>query len=199
MNMNVTSEKFEITKGILDHLSERLEKVEKFDLGKVDVRFTKEGKDNKVTLETVVNKKKVEVSKTSSDLYAAIDKATHALKESIVKVKKKSVDKKLKGAKKANKKMEKKALKQQEFILNESQEFILNESAEIKAPVSVDRKNISEKPMSEQEAILQMETLDHNFLLFHNTNTKTPCVMYENKNGDYVLLDTVTESNIDFN
>lgn len=191
MNMNVTSEKFEITKGILDHLSERLEKVEKFDLGKVDVRFTKEGKDNKVTLETVVNKKKVEVSKTSSDLYAAIDKATHALKESIVKVKKKSVDKKLKGAKKANKEMENKALKEQEFILNEF--------AEIKEPVNVERKNISEKPMSEQEAILQMQALDHNFLLFHNTNTKTPCVIYENKNGDYVLLDTVTESNIDFN
>lgn len=191
MNMNVTSEKFEITKGILDHLSERLEKVEKFDLGKVDVRFTKEGKDNKVTLETVVNKKKVEVSKTSSDLYAAIDKATHALKESIVKVKKKNVDKKLKGAKKANKEMENKALKEQEFILNEF--------AEIKEPVNVERKNISEKPMSEQEAILQMKALDHNFLLFHNTNTKTPCVIYENKNGDYVLLDTVTESNIDFN
>lgn len=191
MNMNVTSEKFEITKGILDHLSERLEKVEKFDLGKVDVRFTKEGKDNKVTLETVVNKKKVEVSKTSSDLYAAIDKATHALKESIVKVKKKSVDKKLKGAKKTNKEMKNKALKEQEFILNEF--------AEIKEPVNVERKNISEKPMSEQEAILQMKALDHNFLLFHNTNTKTPCVMYENKNGDYVLLDTATESNIDFN
>lgn len=191
MNMNVTSEKFEITKGILDHLSERLEKVEKFDLGKVDVRFTKEGKDNKVTLETVVNKKKVEVSKTSSDLYAAIDKATHALKESIVKVKKKNVDKKLKGAKKTNKEMKNKALKEQEFILNEF--------TEIKEPVNVERKNISEKPMSEQEAILQMKALDHNFLLFHNTNTKTPCVIYENKNGDYVLLDTVTESNIDFN
>lgn len=186
MNMNVTSEKFEITKGILDHLSERLEKVEKFDLGKVDVRFTKEGKDNKVKLETVVNKKKVEVSKTSSDLYAAIDKATHALKESIVKVKKKSVDKKLKGAKKTNKEMKNKALKENEF-------------AEIKEPVNVERKNISEKPMSEQEAILQMKALDHNFLLFHNTNTKTPCVMYENKNGDYVLLETATESNIDFN
>ena len=44
------------------------------------------------------------------------------------------------------------------------------------------------KPMSVEEAILQMNLLDHQFFVFEDAVTGNTCVVYARKDGDYGLI-----------
>ena len=46
------------------------------------------------------------------------------------------------------------------------------------------------KPMSTEEAILQMNLLDHSFYVFRNVETETISVVYRRNNGGYGLIET---------
>lgn len=50
------------------------------------------------------------------------------------------------------------------------------------------RKDIVMAPMTEVEAIEQMELLGHNFFMFYNIDTKTINVLYQRGSGGYGLL-----------
>lgn len=55
----------------------------------------------------------------------------------------------------------------------------------------IKRKKIEDKPMSEEEAILQMELLDHDFFMFHNIKTGNISVIYRRKDQNYGLIEIV--------
>ena len=46
------------------------------------------------------------------------------------------------------------------------------------------------KPMSPEEAILQMELLGHQFYMFRDAETEDVCVVYCRKDGNYGLIQT---------
>lgn len=49
-------------------------------------------------------------------------------------------------------------------------------------------KTFSVKPMSVEEAILQMNLLGHDFFVFSDAETGDTCVVYKRKDGDYGLI-----------
>lgn len=49
-------------------------------------------------------------------------------------------------------------------------------------------KYIPVKPMSVEEAILQMNLLEHQFFVFRDAVTEKPCVVYRRKDGNYGLI-----------
>ena len=49
-------------------------------------------------------------------------------------------------------------------------------------------KTFSFKPMSPEEAILQMNLLGHQFFVFNDDHTDQTCVVYRRKDGDYGLI-----------
>ena len=51
-------------------------------------------------------------------------------------------------------------------------------------------KHFTVKPMSTEEAILQMNLLDHSFYVFRNVETETVSVVYRRNNGGYGLIET---------
>ena len=53
----------------------------------------------------------------------------------------------------------------------------------------VKRKVVDTKPMSEEEAILQMELIGHDFFLFKNDKTNELCVVYKREDGGYGILE----------
>lgn len=53
----------------------------------------------------------------------------------------------------------------------------------------VERKRFSAKPMTVEEAILQMELVGHDFFVFQNSESGTVCVLYHRKRGGYGLLE----------
>ena len=65
-------------------------------------------------------------------------------------------------------------------------EFDVSEETEFQV---VRTKHIFAKPMSEDEAILQMNLLDHDFFVYRNMEGVVS-VVYRRKNGGYGLLET---------
>ncbi|MBE6595563.1 MAG: ribosome-associated translation inhibitor RaiA [Ruminococcaceae bacterium] len=49
-------------------------------------------------------------------------------------------------------------------------------------------KYIPVKPMSVEEAILQMNLLEHQFFVYRDAVTEKPCVVYRRKDGNYGLI-----------
>ena len=54
----------------------------------------------------------------------------------------------------------------------------------------VKRKTIEVKPMNEEEAILQMELLGHQFYMYKDSETGKCAVLYKRKDGNYGIIDT---------
>ena len=54
----------------------------------------------------------------------------------------------------------------------------------------VKRKQVELKPMDEDEAILQMELLGHDFYVFKEAKTNEIYILYRRKDGDYGIIET---------
>ena len=69
-------------------------------------------------------------------------------------------------------------------------EYIEEEVAEEEAPKVVKYKKFTVRPMSVDEAILQMELSGHqNFFVFVNAETERTNILYQRKDGDLGLLE----------
>ena len=65
-----------------------------------------------------------------------------------------------------------------------------NEDFEEEAEFTVREKTFSIKPMSTEEAIMQMNLLEHEFFVYKNDKTDSVCVVYKRKDGAYGLINT---------
>jgi len=64
---------------------------------------------------------------------------------------------------------------------------VYEEESEIKI---VKTKTHHVKPMSAEEAVLQMNLLGHSFFVFRNAQTNTTDIVYRRKDGNYGLIET---------
>ena len=60
---------------------------------------------------------------------------------------------------------------------------------QIKEDIIVKNKKIYPNPMSVEDAIMQMESLDHDFFIFEKLDNQKISVVYKRKDGDYGLID----------
>ena len=67
------------------------------------------------------------------------------------------------------------------------------EIAEEKEFNIVRTKRFAVKPMSTEEAILQMNLLNHDFFVYRNSEDDSLCIVYQRKNGGYGLIVTDDE------
>ncbi len=66
--------------------------------------------------------------------------------------------------------------------------YDIDEGFEDEEEFTIRRKTFSYKPMSVDEAILQMNLLDHEFFVFEDAETGDVCVVYKRKDGNYGLI-----------
>ena len=73
-----------------------------------------------------------------------------------------------------------------------SREFdVLFDAPEEEADIKIVKtKTHHVKPMSAEEAVLQMNLLGHNFFVFTNAKTNTTDIVYLRKDGNYGLIET---------
>lgn len=71
----------------------------------------------------------------------------------------------------------------EEYELHEERDFDI-----------VRTKRFAVKPMSPEEAILQMNLLGHSFFVFRNTDDNTIAVVYRRNNGGYGIIETSEEA-----
>lgn len=62
------------------------------------------------------------------------------------------------------------------------------ETVEEEKEFNIHKKVFKIKPMSVEEAIMQMNLLDHNFFVFKDSANGDTCVVYARKDGEYGLI-----------
>ena len=170
MKYNIRGDKLEITDAINNYVESKLDRLNKYFkeddiLANVLLRVRGNSQIIEVTIPT--DKFILRSEEEDKDLYAAIDLVTDKLERQIRKNKTR-----------LNK------TKEETVYQNFNLEYELEEDEEPEE-IIVKRKNIEMKPMAEEEAILQMNLLGHEFFVYKDMHTNKVCVLYKRKDGNY--------------
>lgn len=175
MKYNIHSDNLLITDSIKDYINEKLSKLNKYFenadsiTARVVVKVRGREQIIEVTIPTVYFTLRNE--EKHDDLYAAIDIVVDKLERQIRKNKTR---------------MQKKGInkKTEEFCFD----YDVEESVEDEKIIR--RKIFEMKPMNEEEAILQMNMLGHDFFIYRDDKTDSTCVIYKRKDGHYGVIET---------
>ena len=174
MEIKIRGEKQEITEAMKTHAEEKINKLSKYIEKEEEVEaivlFKVTGNEQKVEITIPLKNVMLRVEEKGKDFYAIIDTAIDKLERQIRKSKTR-----LKDKKNARMKMD--------FINLEYEEEGEEEEKIVK------RKTVELKPMDEEEAILQMELLDHDFYIFKNIDNNKVSVVYKRKDKGYGLIE----------
>ncbi len=174
MKIVIHGNKIKITSAIYDYIEAKIGKLDKYienaDSITANVLVKVKGKDQTVEVTIPVKKYILRAEETHNDLYAAIDLVSDKLERQIRKNKTR-LKKKTKGS--------------EDFIIN----FKVSKEEEETGKI-VKRKFVESKPMSEDEAILQMNLLGHDFYVFTDSKTLSVSVLYRRKDSNYGLIET---------
>ena len=179
MKISIRGDKVEITEAIKNYIEEKLEKIDRYldspeeVEAKVLVRILKDGQKVEVTIP--LKNFILRAEEKQDDVYAAVDVLVNNIERQIRKNKTKLQSQSIKNYK-----------NERNFAMNVIEEIDDEDKFKI-----VKRKTIEAKPMSEEEAILQMELLGHDFYLFKNQDTMKPTLVYKRKDNQYGIIETL--------
>ncbi|HHT46963.1 MAG TPA: ribosome-associated translation inhibitor RaiA [Firmicutes bacterium] len=179
MHFITRGKNMEITPALQEYVEKRLSKLDKY-LGTDDTNIKAQ-----VTMSVAKGNHIVEVTisigglllrgeEETQDMYASIDLVVDKIERQIHKYKTK-----------INRKLRQKGLKE----LNEQFVSSKRKEEEETEPRIVRTKRFIMKPMPEEEAILQMNLLGHDFFVFTNAETEEINVIYKRKDGNYGLIE----------
>ena len=174
MKLNIRGSKIEITDAIKSYLEGKVQKLDKYFENPEEINANivvkTKGIDQTVEITIPIKKAILRVEESNKDLYSSIDLAVDKLERQIRK----------------NKTKIKQKNNREKFDL-----FIDFEVEEVEenAETIVKRKSIDMKPMSEEDAILQMDLLGHEFFIFKDSDTDTNAVLYKRKDGNYGIIE----------
>ena len=173
MKFNIHGKKIDVTESIKSYIEEKIGRLDKYFENPNNVTATAliklRGKDQVVEVTINANKFILRGEEAHKDLYASIDKVSDKIERQIRK---------------------KKTRLKKKTVKDVSKDFVLDfEEKEENDNVIVKRKIIENKPMSEEEAILQMELLGHEFFAYKNEETNEVNILYRRKDGDYGVLE----------
>ena len=169
---------FQPSQGNKDFITEKLGKVEQY--------FTEQGELRaRVVCKVYPSYHKVEVTiptknitlraeAKGEDLYSAVDVSIDKLERQVRKYKTRVKEKKGKDALKDT------------F----AEGYFKEDKEPVKVAKVVRNKQIELVPMSEDEAMEQLELTDHNFFVYLDRETLNIKVLYIREDGDYALLET---------
>ncbi len=172
MKYLIRGDKYENTDSIKEYIEAKLSRLDKYIKDSDDIEAIvltkKEGRRYKIEVTIPTKDFTLRNEVTDDDLYAAIDLV---------------IDKLERQVRKNKEKLNKKKKVIEDFEIDIEDNFIEEE-------VIVKRKSIELKPIDEEEAILQMELLGHNFFVYKDADTDKICVLYKRKNGNYGIIET---------
>ena len=178
MQVVIKGKNIEVTDALRDHARQKVAKIEKLDLGfkEIEVKLVVEKnpsiQENQIAELTLFGSGRIlRATERDRDMYVAVDKAVSKLQRQIKKFHGKQIDRT---------QAQESALRGQE---------LLEEPAE-GMQVIVKTKSIALKPMTPEEASLQMEMLGHDFFVFTDAETDNTNVVYRRNDGNYGLIDT---------
>ena len=168
MLLNFVGKNIELTESLKEIAEKKFSRLDKYFSEEVETRLVFSTIKDEQTVEATIFLPKtiIRAEETTDDMYSSMDNAVDALARQIRKHKTK--------------------LKRR-YQNNETIRFdeIAEKEKEETENKIVKRKNFELSPMNEEEAILQMELLNHNFFVFLDADTETVSIVYKRKDGNY--------------
>ena len=171
MEILIRGTKLEITDSMKDYVKEKLSKLDKYlvdQKAKANVLVKVHNYLQKVEVTIPLKTLILRAEEEQQDFYAAVDLVINKLERQIRKNKAK-----LQKRDKA---------KTKEFNIDDI--IPIEEDEKI-----VKHKKIDVKPMSSEEAILQMDLLGHDFYVYKDSESNHVCVLYKRKDGGYGVIE----------
>ena len=171
MKITITGSKCSQRESFREHAEKKLAKIERFFGSDVEAKVTVTVEKSSQTVEITVNNNGMifRAQERAENMNEALDKCVDTLIRQIRKNKTR-IEKKLRAG-------SFEALADEEEQVSEEVEFEL-----------VRKKTVSLKPQSVEEAILQMNLLDHRFYVFLNEEHGDISVVYKRNDGGYGLI-----------
>lgn len=175
----------DVTDALKDYVNEKLSRLERFSDQITDAKVVLQVRDvrdasrrNRVEVQINVPNGLVRAEESHSDMYAAIDKASDVLERQLRKVKtrylKRRYDNSVEDA--------------SGMVAAPVTDDIADEE-EAAAPEIVRQKRVDLRPMTPEDAVVQMEALHHDFYVFLNAATESCAVVYRRRDGNYGLIE----------
>ncbi len=175
MKFIIRGRKVEITPAIKSYVVDKLGKLDKYFTTPEELTATIliKIKDVDQIVEVTIPAKKLilRAEESHKDLYAAIDLVVDKLERQIRKNKTR---------------LSKRKNKENSIDFNLTIEVPTEEEETGKV---VKYKEIEMKPMYEEEALMQMELLGHEFFVYKDIKHECVCVLYKRKDGNYGLIE----------
>lgn len=173
MEIVIHGNKLEITDAMRDYIKEKLSKLDKYLENSDNVRATVvvKIKNPYQIVEVTIPLKSfiLRSEEKQQDVYAAVDVAVDKLERQIRKNKTKLASKQKNVP---------------DFTFGAIEDIDDEEEKVIK------RKKIEVKPMDEEEAIIQMELLGHQFFMYKDSETNKPALVYKRKDNGYGIIES---------
>jgi putative sigma-54 modulation protein len=184
VQISIDGRHIEVTDAIREYIEKKLQKLKKFFPFLIDVHVVLYTQKLQQTVEITIkaNRFTVHGEERSNDLYASVDKVISKLDSQIQKYKGRIVHN-----------HQKQPRPDKDLNLNISvydRETVETEDQEVNV---IHSKRLAIKPMSIDEAVMQMDLIDQNFLVYRNDKSKSINVIYRRNDGHYGLIEPEDE------
>ena len=178
MKFQFTEKKVSLPANVHAYAEKKVMKLERYfrDDAEALVTFSVEKDRNKVEITVHVASTYFRASEATSDMFASIDAAVSTIERQIRK----------------NKTRLARRLRQDAFVRSAELTSFAPETEEEASFEIVRTKKFPMKPMTREEAILQMNLLEHNFFAFRDEeNDQAFAVVYKRNDGGYGLIEDI--------
>lgn len=180
MKIIISGKQMELTSAIKNAIEDKIGRLDHYIHPETEVKVTVSAKKARQTVEVTVipiSGPIVRAEDSEENLYAAIDIVYDKLNKQLRKLKNRLQDIH----------QDNESIRYIDVDLSENNDYEDNdENEEI---VIERRKKFDMKPMNPEEAVLQMELIEHNFYMFRNIETNEISIVYKRKDGGYGLIE----------
>ncbi len=173
MLLELVGKNMELKEGLKNQAEKKFSKLDKYFAEEIKARavFSTQKKGQKVEVTIFLPGTILRAEETTSDMFASIDKAVDVLERQIRKYKTRL----------------KKRYQNTQTIRFDNFDSEPEQKEEDKKVIR--RKTFTLRPMHEEEALLQMELLNHNFFIFKNFDNDKIEVAYKRSDGNYGVIE----------
>lgn len=185
MIITIISRDVKLTEGMELVLKDRLDFLQKFlkKETKVDVKVTVEKNTHAIEVLFSYNNQLIKLEEKSDNFYSTVDLLADKLKNHMGKLHDLKIE-------------QNKSKEIYSFGYNSKEDKPVED---VKTGKIVKRKSFSMKPMSEDEAILQMNLLGHTSFMFCNADLDfLICLLYKRKDGNYGIIESFFDEEDDY-
>lgn len=174
MKVIITSKNMNASDHLKQTIETKLDRLGKYFSNDIVANVTLSAEKGRQKIEATINAKGTifRAEETTNDAYNGVDRVVEKLSSQMSRFKTK---------------LQRKHKDNKELQFAELPEIA---GEEVEDMGVVRRKQFDLKPMSVDEAIMQMELLEHTFFVFLNMESDTVNVVYKRKDNDYGLLET---------